>query len=432
VVLAGLAGAMATLNISRGQPAPPQDAEIYRDLDRFGQVLEAVHDRYVEKPNMEALIENAINGMLAGLDPHSSFLNAKNYRDMLAETHGEFGGLGIEVTAEQGFLKVVSPIDDTPAAKAGLQANDIIVAIDGADAMGLGLDQAVDKMRGAPSTPITLRISRKSRGEPFDVVIVRDIIRINPIKARLEGDIIYVKIASFSESTHANLVKELTDLKRAAGKVRGYIIDLRNDPGGLLDQAIAVSDDFLERGTIVMTRGRNPEETQRAFARPGDLAEGKPIVVLINGGSASASEIMAGALQDHHRATVVGTRSFGKGSVQTIIALGDKGALRLTTARYYTPSGRSIQATGIEPDIIVEQELPPELTSRASMQPLGEASLRGHLRQQDAAGTPIREESGSASFVPPEPAKDKQLQYALKLLKGNAAASTPLKRSRLQ
>jgi carboxyl-terminal processing protease len=432
VVLAGVAGAIAAFNIGRSHSATPQGSEIYTALDRFGQVLEIVRDRYVEKPNVEALIENAINGMLAGLDPHSSFLNAKNYRDMQAETQGEFGGLGIEVTMEQGLLKVVSPIDDTPAAKAGLQANDIIVAIDGADPKGLSLDQAVDKMRGAPNTPIALRILRKPHNEPFEVTIIRDIIRINPIKARLEGDIIYVKIASFSETAHANLVREITALKKAAGKVRGYVIDLRNDPGGLLDQAIAISDDFLEQGTIVMTKGRNAEETQRAFARPGDLAEGKPIVVLINGGSASASEIVAGALQDHHRATVVGTRSFGKGSVQTIIPLGEKGALRITTARYYTPSGRSIQATGINPDVIIEQELPPELQAKASIGPLGEASLRGHLHHEDAAGKPAKEESGSQSYVPREPEKDKQLQYALNLLKGSATAPTVMKRSGLE
>jgi len=333
---------------------------------------------------------------------------------------------------EQGLLKVVSPIDDTPAAKAGLQANDIIIAINGEDVLGLSLDQAVDKMRGAPNTAITLRITRKPRSEPFDMVIVRDIIRINPVKARLEGDIIYVKIASFNDTTHANLVREIAALKAAAGKVRGYILDLRNDPGGLLDQAIAVSDDFLERGTIVMTKGRNAEETQRAFARPGDVAEGKPIVVLINGGSASASEIVAGALQDHRRATVVGTRSFGKGSVQTIIPLGDKGALRLTTARYYTPSGRSIQATGIDPDVTVEQELPPELRAKASTRPAGEASLRGHLHQEGATSKPITEESGSQSYVPKEPEKDTQLQYALNLLRGTATAPAPMKRSGLQ
>ena len=432
VVLAAAAGAIAALNIGRSHSATPERSEIYSALNRFGQVLEIVRDRYVEKPNAETLIENAINGMLAGLDPHSSYLNAKNYRDMQAETQGEFGGLGIEVTMEQGLLKVVSPIDDTPAAKAGLQANDIIVAIDGADAMGLSLDQAVDKMRGAPNTPITLKIARKPHNEPFDVTIVRDVIRINPVKARLEGDIIYVKITSFSETAHANLVREITSLKKAAGKVRGYIIDLRNDPGGLLNQAIAISDDFLEQGTIVMTKGRNAEETQRAFARPGDLAEGKPVVVLINGGSASASEIVAGALQDHHRATVVGTRSFGKGSVQTIIPLGDRGALRITTARYYTPSGRSIQATGINPDVVVEQELPPELQAKASKRSFGEASLRGHLHHEDAPGKLTREESGSQSYVPKEPDKDKQLQYALNLLKGSATAPTMMKRSGLE
>ena len=383
VVLAAVAGAMAALNIGRSHSATPERSEVYSALDRFGQVLEIVRDRYVEKPNAETLIENAINGMLAGLDPHSSYLNAKNYRDMQAETQGEFGGLGIEVTMEQGLLKVVSPIDDTPAAKAGLQANDIIVAIDGADAMGLSLDQAVDKMRGAPNTPITLKIARKPHNEPFDVTIVRDVIRINPVKARLEGDIIYVKISSFSETAHANLVREITALKKTAGKVRGYIIDLRNDPGGLLNQAIAISDDFLEQGTIVMTKGRNAEETQRAFARPGDLAEGKPVVVLINGGSASASEIVAGALQDHHRAVLMGTRSFGKGSVQTIVELSDHSAMRLTTARYYTPSGRSIQGHGIDPDIVVEAA---KIEKLAGGDTRHEADLRGALANPDQKG----------------------------------------------
>jgi carboxyl-terminal processing protease len=288
---------------------------------------------------------------------------------------------------EVGVLKVVSPIDDTPAAKAGLQANDVITHIDGEAIAGLTLEQAVDRMRGPANTPITVTIVRKGKTDPFEVKIVREVIRINPVKSRLEGGVIYAKISSFSEQTHANLVKQVADLKSKAGKtIKGYIIDLRNDPGGLLDQAIAVSDDFLDRGAIVLTKGRNIEEAQRAAAKPGDIAEGKPIVVLINGGSASASEIVAGALQDQQRATIVGTRSFGKGSVQTIMPLGANGALRLTTARYYTPSGRSIQAKGIVPDIVVEQDVPPELQQRVSRSQLGEASLRGHLRRNGEAG----------------------------------------------
>jgi carboxyl-terminal processing protease len=356
--------------------------------------------------------------MLTALDPHSAYLNPKSFRDMQVQTRGEFGGLGIEVTMENGVVKVVSPIDDTPAAKAGLQTNDLITHLDGEQIVGLSLEQAVEKMRGPVNTPITLTIVRKGKDDPFDVKIVRDIIRINAVKARAEDDVIYVKISTFNEQTHSNLVKALDGLKKQVGKnLKGYIIDLRNNPGGLLDQAIAVSDDFLERGAIVLTKGRNLEETQRSNARPGDITDGKKMIVLVNGGSASASEIVAGALQDHKRAIVIGTRSFGKGSVQTIIPLGQNGAIRLTTARYYTPSGRSIQAKGIDPDIIVEQELPPELKSKSSAdRPRGEASLRGHLRGD--AGKDKKEESGSSAYVPKEPEKDAQLQYALKVLRG--------------
>jgi carboxyl-terminal processing protease len=288
-------------------------------------------------------------------------------------------------------------------------------------------------MRGPVNTPVTVTIVRKSKPDPFDIKLVREVIHINPINSRLEGDVLYVKIAIFNELTHANLVKQVADLKTKAGKnLKGYVVDLRNDPGGLLDQAILVVDDFLEQGTIVVTKSRDPEEVLRAFAKPGDIADGKPIVVLINGGSASASEIVAGALQDHLRATIVGTRSFGKGSVQTVIPLGENGALRLTTARYYTPSGRSIQAKGIEPDVVVEQELPPELQAGVSRREIGEASLRGHLRQKDETGKEVKEESGSSWYVPTEADKDKQLQYALKLLRGTQAAPARPKRSAQQ
>ena len=327
------------------------------------------------------LIDSAINGMLSALDPHSAYLNPKNFRDMQVQTRGEFGGLGIEVTMENGVVKVVSPIDDTPAAKAGLQTNDLITHLDGEQIVGLTLEQAVEKMRGPVNTPITLTIVRKGRDDPFDIKIVRDVIRINAVKARLEGDVIYVKISTFNEQTHSNLVQAVDGLKKTMGKnLKGYVVDLRGNPGGLLDQAIAVSDDFLEKGAIVLTKGRDLEETQRANARPGDITDGKQVIVLINGGSASASEIVAGALQDHKRATVIGTRSFGKGSVQTIIPLGANGAIRLTTARYYTPSGRSIQAKGIDPDVVVEQELPPELQTKQPSRTPSEASLRGHLK----------------------------------------------------
>ena len=316
------------------------------------------------------------------------------------------------------MVKVVSPIDDTPAAKAGLQTNDLITHLDGEQIVGLTLEQAVEKMRGPVNTPITLTIVRKGKDDPFDVKIVRDVIRINAVKARLEGDVIYVKISTFNEQTHANLVKQVDALKKTMGKnLKGYVIDLRGNPGGLLDQAIAVSDDFLDKGAIVLTKGRGLEETQRANARPGDITDGKQVVVLINGGSASASEIVAGALQDHKRATVIGTRSFGKGSVQTIIPLAARnGAIRLTTARYYTPSGRSIQAKGIEPDVLVEQELPPELQSKATSRDAERGEPQGppEGRDQGRQG----EGSGSSSYVPKEPEKDTQLQYALKMLRG--------------
>jgi carboxyl-terminal processing protease len=413
-----VAVATTLVDVRRTYSASEPNAEIYKGVELFGDVLDKVRELYVEKPDDQLLIENAINGMLSALDPHSSYLNAKNFREMQVQTRGEFGGLGIEVTMEQGVLRVVSPIDDTPASRAGLQANDVITHLDGAPIAGQTLEQAIDKMRGRVDTPITLTISRKG-SDPFDVRIVRQVIRINPIKAKLENDVIYVKISTFNEQTHPNLVKQMQELKRTAKSVKGYIVDLRNNPGGLLDQAVAISDDFLDRGTIVLTKGRNLEETQRAFAHPGDIADGKPIVVLINGGSASASEIVAGALQDQQRAVIVGTRSFGKGSVQTIIPLGEHGALRLTTARYYTPSGRSIQARGIDPDVVIEEDLPPQLSGIAKT--LGEASLRGHLKQRDGAGSEIKEEAGSSSYVPKDAKDDRQLQYALKLLRESKA-----------
>jgi carboxyl-terminal processing protease len=324
---------------------------------------------------------------------------------------------------ENGVIKVVSPIDDTPAAKAGLMANDLITHLDNEAISGLTLEQAVEKMRGPVNTPITLTVVRKGREQPFDVKVVRDVIRINPVKYHAEGDIGYVKISTFNEQTHANLVKAVEALDKKIGpNVKGFIIDLRNNPGGLLDQAIAVSDDFLEQGAIVLTKGRNNEETQRANAHAGDISDGKKIVVLINGGSASASEIVAGALQDHKRATLIGTRSFGKGSVQTIIPLGANGALRLTTARYYTPSNRSIQARGIEPDIVVAEAIPDDLKAKIGAEkPRGEASLRGHLINPDGTDNDGKnEESGSPSYVAKDADKDTQLQYALDFLHGTA------------
>jgi len=422
LTMAGLAAVTTVMNVSQTFSATTSSSSIYKQLDLFGDVLERVRSDYVEKPDDAKLIETAINGMLSALDPHSSFLNAKNFRDMQVQTRGEFGGLGIEVTMENGIVKVVSPIDDTPAARAGLLANDLITHLDGEQIVGLSLEQAVEKMRGPVKAPILLTIIRKGREDPFDVKIIRDIIRINAVKSRAEEDVVYVKISTFNEQTHRNLVSQVKKLNDKIGtsKVRGYIIDLRNNPGGLLDQAILVSDDFLNKGAIVLTKGRNLEETQRANARKGDITNGKKVIVLVNGGSASASEIVAGALQDHKRATIIGTRSFGKGSVQTIIPLGADGAIRLTTARYYTPSGRSIQAKGIVPDIKIDQVLPKELQAKLKKRkPRGEASLRGHLKAGKG-----KEASGSLAYVPKDKAKDTQLQYALSVLRGTATTAT--------
>jgi len=397
-----------------GTTAKAAAADTYRQLNLFGDVFERVRADYVEKPDDSKLIETAINGMLAGLDPHSSYMDAKSFRDMQVQTRGEFGGLGIEVTMEDGLIKVVAPIDDTPAAKAGILANDIITQLDGEQVQGLTLNQAVEKMRGPVNTKIKLTIMRKGQDKPIEVSITRDVIRVKSVRSHVEGDDVgYIRLTQFNEQTTEGLKQAITDIKAkvADNKLKGYVLDLRNNPGGLLDQAISVSDAFLQKGEIVSTRGRNAEETQRFNARPGDLTGGKPLIILVNGGSASASEIVAGALQDHKRATIVGTRSFGKGSVQTIIPLGSgNGALRLTTARYYTPSGRSIQAKGITPDIEVLQDVPEELKAKTDTK--GEASLRGHL---SATG---KEETGSQSYIPPDPKDDKALHMADDLLRG--------------
>ena len=334
--------------------APANNAETYAQLKLFGDVFELVRGDYVDKVGNEKLVEGAINGMLTALDPHSNYLNAKDFDDMKVQTRGEFGGLGIEVSMDNGLVKVVSPIDDTPAAKAGLKPGDLITKIDGAPVHGMTLPQAVEKMRGPVNSDITLTINRKGR-TPFDVKITRAIIRIRSVRSHLIGkDIGYVRITSFTEQTDVGLNKAMAKLKKEAdNKLKGVVLDLRNNPGGLLDQAVSVADAFLNDGEIVSTRGRRADDAQRYNAQPGDITGGLPMAVLINGGSASASEIVAGALKDHHRAVLLGTRSFGKGSVQTIIPLDGHGAMRLTTARYYTPSGRSIQRLGIEPDIIV-------------------------------------------------------------------------------
>jgi len=427
ILLSAATGAALTLFVTQpravlmGSSARAATSDTYRQLNLFGDVFERVRSDYVEKPDDSKLVESAISGMLTGLDPHSSYMDAKSFRDMQVQTRGEFGGLGIEVTMEDGLIKVVSPIDDTPASKAGIMANDIITNLDDEAVQGLTLNQAVEKMRGPVNTKIRLKIVRKGQDNPIEVTLVRDNIRVRSVRARTEGeDIGYIRITTFNDQTTEGLKREIGNLNNQIGadKLKGFIIDLRNNPGGLLEEAVTVSDAFLERGEIVSTRGRNAEETQRRSAHPGDLTKGKQIIVLINGGSASASEIVAGALQDHKRATLVGTRSFGKGSVQTIIPLGSgNGALRLTTARYFTPSGKSIQAKGIVPDIEVLQDVPDELKSRTDTK--GEASLRGHLKSEGD------EKTGSQSYVPPDAKDDKALKMAADLLHGvkvNAAA----------
>ncbi|MGO3929033.1 S41 family peptidase [Rhodopseudomonas pseudopalustris] len=427
ILLSVATGAALTLFVTQprsalmGSSARAATSDTYRQLNLFGDVFERVRSDYVEKPDDSKLVESAISGMLAGLDPHSSYMDAKSFRDMQVQTRGEFGGLGIEVTMEDGLIKVVSPIDDTPASKAGIMANDIITTLDDEGVQGLTLNQAVEKMRGPVNTKIKLKIVRKGHDNPIEITLVRDNIRVRSVRARVEGDDIgYIRITTFNEQTTEGLKREIGNLTNQIGadKLKGFIIDMRNNPGGLLEEAVTVSDTFLDRGEIVSTRGRNAEETQRRSARSGDLTKGKSLVVLINGGSASASEIVAGALQDHKRATLIGTRSFGKGSVQTIIPLGSgNGALRLTTARYYTPSGKSIQAKGITPDIEVLQDVPEEIKARTDTK--GEASLRGHLK---ADGD---EKTGSQSYVPPDTKDDKALKMAVDLLHGvkvNAAA----------
>ena len=358
-------------------------SETYRQLNLFGDVFERVRAEYVESTTDEQLIESAINGMLTSLDPHSSYLNRKSFQDMQVQTRGEFGGLGIEVTMENGLIKVVSPIDETPAFRAGLQPGDLIIQLNGEAVMGLSLNEAVEKMRGPVGSDIKVTVRRGEAGEPFEVTLTRAVIKVQSVRYRTEGDIGYVRITSFNEQTQQGLEKAIASIQQQLGdKLKGYVLDLRNNPGGLLDQAVSVSDTFLEKGEIVSTRGRKAEEGTRYNAKPGDLAKGLPVVVLINGGSASASEIVAGALQDHKRALVLGTQSFGKGSVQTIIPLPGHGAMRLTTARYYTPSGKSIQALGITPDIEVHparvEETDQGLIRRR------ESDLRGALRNPDA------------------------------------------------
>ncbi|HYW64303.1 MAG TPA: S41 family peptidase [Bradyrhizobium sp.] len=388
--------------------------DTYSQLNLLGDVFERIRAGYVEKPNDAKLVEGAINGMIGSLDPHSRYMNEKAWRDMQETISAEFGGLGIEVTMEDGLVKIVAPMDDTPAARAGILSGDVITAIDDTEVRGLSLEQAVEKMKGPINTRTRLKIMRRGAEQPIEISIVREIIRVRPVRYHAEGgDIGYIRIATFNEQTTEGLRKAIRDISSQIGpeKLAGYVIDLRNNHGGLLDQAVSVSSAFLSRGEVVSTRGRTPEETQRFAARAGDLTRGKPLVVLVNGGSASASEIVAGALHDHKRATLIGTRSFGKGSVQTIIPLGSgKGAIALTTARYFTPSGRSIQAQGIAPDIEVLQDVPEQLKSTADIK--GEASMQGHLSADGA------EQAGSQSYVPPLEKDDKALTAAYNFLRG--------------
>ncbi|GAC1334050.1 MAG: S41 family peptidase [Beijerinckiaceae bacterium] len=432
VLLGAVAGAM-TLTIGQqthllaGGSARAAISDTYRSLNLFGDVFEKIRSDYVEKPDEQKLVESVINGMLTSLDPHSSYMDSKSFRDMQVQTRGEFGGLGIEVTQEEQLIKVVTPIDDTPASKAGILSGDIISAIDGESVQGMTLTQAVDKMRGAVNTSVTLSILRGTAKDKQDIKLTRAVITIKSVRSRKEGeDIGYIRITQFNEQTYEGVKAAMQKFQQEIpnDQFRGYILDLRNNPGGLLDQSIAVSNAFIDRGEIVSTRGRNADETQRYNARPGDLSKGKPLVVLINGGSASASEIVAGALQDHKRATILGTRSFGKGSVQTIIPLGqNNGAVRLTTARYYTPSGRSIQAKGIDPDVQVLQDVPDELKGKDDTK--GEASLKGHLKNGE------EEKGGSQAYVPLDSKNDKQLLAAEDLLRGSTKASISPDQSKL-
>jgi len=428
-----IAGIIATTQIAG--PLLAQEAaknsSVYEQLDLFGDIFERIRAQYVEEVDSGELIEAAINGMLTSLDPHSSYLSPKDAEDMREQTRGEFGGLGIQVTQEEGFVKVISPIDGTPADEAGIESGDFITHVDGESLLGLILDDAVDLMRGPVGSEIVITVVREGEPEPFDVAITRDTIELTVVRSRTEGDSVVLRLSTFNEQTYPKLEEQLKEKVEAAGgmeNINGFVIDLRNNPGGLLTQAIKVSDAFLDEGEIVSTRGREVGDGERFNAKLGDLAEGKPIVVLINGGSASASEIVAGALQDHRRAIVIGTKSFGKGSVQTVMPLRSQGAMRLTTARYYTPSGRSIQSLGVSPDIIVaqpprrtEEEKEDETTQRLSR---SEADLRGSLNNDSLTEDEIkqieadREKAEKAAELRVE---DYQLAYAIDILKGLSA-----------
>ena len=434
-LLAGIVGCAlgALVSVKLAGPVLAQDAEskktIYEQLDLFGDIFERIRSEYVEEVSSKDLIEAAIDGMLTSLDPHSSYLSADDAAKMRVQTRGEFGGLGIEVTQQEGFVKVVSPIDGTPADAAGMEAGDFITHVDGQSLLGLTLDEAVGMMRGPVGSEIVITVVREGEDEPFDVSIIRDTIKLTAVRARTEGDTVVLRITTFNDQTYPNLVDGLEKQVNEAGgmeNINGIVLDLRNNPGGLLNQAIRVSDAFLEKGEIVSTRGRYSKDSERYTAKPGDLADGKPIVVLINGGSASASEIVAGALQDHRRAIVVGTRSFGKGSVQTVMPLRGEGAMRLTTSRYYTPSGRSIQALGVSPNIIVEQPKRKSADSEEeeSRRNRSEADLRGALSNDSLSEDEIQQIEADrlkAENAAKLREDDYQLAYAIDILSGLSA-----------
>ncbi len=433
-----LAGALATTQIAGpllAQETAEGNSSVYQQLELFGNIFERIRTDYVEAPEDKELIEAAINGMLTSLDPHSSFLSADDYSDMQTQTRGSFGGLGIEVSQEEGLVKVVAPIDDTPAANAGVQPGDFITHVNGESLLGLPLDDAVEMMRGPIGSEITITILREGESEPFDLTMSRDTIKLTVVRSRVEGHAVVLRVSTFNDETQDTLEAELEKAVEEAGgidRVTGFVLDLRNNPGGLLNQAISVSDAFLDAGEIVSTRGRNPEESERWNAEAGDLAEGKPMVVLINGGSASASEIVAGALQDHRRAIVVGEKSFGKGSVQTVMPVTADSAIRLTTARYFTPSGRSIQALGVQPDILVAQPAPaPEAEAEEdearsnSDFSRSEADLRGALGNDvsDEMREQMQTEAAEVEATAALREEDYQLAYAVDVLKGLAAVN---------
>ncbi|MFN4130174.1 MAG: S41 family peptidase [Paracoccaceae bacterium] len=440
-VMAAIGGTVAGVVLTTQLAGPliaqenSRNANVYEQLDLFGDIFERVRAQYVEEVDSKKLIEAAINGMLTSLDPHSNYLAPKDFDDMQVQTRGEFGGLGIEVTQEEGFVKVVSPIDDTPADEAGIEAGDFITHVNGESVLGLQLDAAVDLMRGPVGSEIIITVVRKDVAEPFDVSIIRDTIKLTAVRSRVVGDTVVLRVTTFNDQTYSGLEENLKKSVAELGgmeNVNGFVVDLRNNPGGLLTQAIRVSDAFLDKGEIVSTRGREARDSERINAKLGDLAEGKPIVVLINGGSASASEIVAGALQDHRRAIVVGTKSFGKGSVQTVIPLRGEGAMRLTTARYYTPSGRSIQALGVMPDIVVNQPrrdptaAAEEEETSATRRPTSEADLRGTLSNDSMSEDErklLEEERARTEEAAKLRDEDYQLAYAIDILRGLQAVA---------